>query len=88
MELSAVGASYDPGSSDAPRARNVKDAAQQFEALLLGQILKSAHTESDTQDQTSSTIREIADEHLARALATQGGLGLARMVTQNLDRQP
>lgn len=64
--------------------------AQQFEALVLGQMLKSAREATpgglmgDGGDQASSTLAGMAEEHFAQALAAQGGLGLARMITQGL----
>ena len=67
------------------RPRDLAGAAKQFEALLLSQLLKSA---CDPATLTGGepgvaecTAIEMAQEHFATALAEQGGLGLARMIT-------
>lgn len=65
--------------------RKIRDAAQQFEALLVGQLLKSARAESEgwldgESDSASGPALEFAEEQLAAALSSQGGLGLAAMI--------
>jgi len=75
--------------SGAPRPRNVKEAATQFEALLISQMLKSAHEDGESwlgtgDDQAGSSMTELAEEHLAQSLATSGGLGLAKVVVRGL----
>ena len=69
----------------------IRQAASQFEALLIGQILKSAHGEEGWlgtgEDQTASSAMAIADEYLGQALAARGGLGLAHMVAAGLERR-
>lgn len=81
---------------EAPRhdPARVRDAASQFEALLIGQLMKSAR-ESTTgwlsdgdEDKAGSTATEMAEEHFAQALARQGGLGLARLVISGLEAKP
>lgn len=69
----------------------IQKAAQQFEALLIGQILHSAHTSASgwlgTDDSSGSCATDFAEEQLANTIAQQGGLGLARLITQNLQGQ-
>lgn len=76
-----------PSVPDSPgsKPRDLAGAARQFESLLLSQLLKAA---CDPQTMTggepdagSSMAIEMAQEQFAAALASQGGLGLARMVT-------
>ncbi len=70
----------------------IKDAARQFEALLIGQMLRSMREAASGGwlgtggDQTASSMMEIAEEHLARAMAEQGGIGLANMVVEGLSK--
>jgi flagellar protein FlgJ len=77
------------GAKDSPE--KIKDAATQFEALLIGQILKTVHEEQDGgwlgtgDDKTSESATGLADDYFARALASRGGLGLAQMVTKGLE---
>jgi Rod binding domain-containing protein len=62
----------------------------QFEALLIGQMLKSAHESSSGglsgsgEDQAGTSLMEMGQERLAEVMAQQGGLGLADMVTRGL----
>jgi flagellar protein FlgJ len=78
--------------SDPSRPANLAEAAAQFEALLLGQLLRAMHDPASAgwmgtgDDQAGATMLEVAQEHLARVLAAQGGFGLARMVVQGLER--
>ena len=61
---------------------SAKQAAQQFEALLIRQFLSNARSTSWLSDQQESESgwREIADDSLAGYLAKAGGLGLARQI--------
>jgi Rod binding domain-containing protein len=72
----------------------IRDAASQFEALLLAQMLKFVR-EGDGEgwlgagdDEAGGMMLEVAQEHLAQALAYQGGLGLANLVAEGLSRAP
>jgi len=69
--------------------------AKQFEALMIGQMLKSAReasgggwlgNEDNQDDQTGSLVMEMAEQGLSQAIAAHGGLGIAKMVTANLER--
>ena len=77
------------GAKDTPE--KIKDAATQFESLLISQILKSVHEEQDGgwmgtgEDKTAESATGLADEYFARALASRGGLGLAQMVAKGLE---
>ena len=79
-----------PDKGVGPPQTKLETAAKQFEALVLSQLLKSARESSpgglmgDGADQASSTMSGLAEEHFAQALAAQGGLGLARMISQGL----
>lgn len=71
----------------------IRAAAAEFEALLIGQMLRSMREAggggwlgSDDQDAAFS-LMEMAEQCLATALAAQGGLGLARLVEQSLTSQ-
>jgi len=68
----------------------IQKAAQQFEALLIGQILHSAHTSDSgwlgTDDSSGSCATDFAEEQLASTIAQQGGLGLAKLITRGLEQ--
>jgi len=80
-------------ASDTPD--KIAGVAKQFEALMIGQMLKSARDTSgggwlggddDQADQTGSLVMEMAEQGLSQAMAARGGLGIAKMVTANLER--
>jgi flagellar protein FlgJ len=63
----------------------VKDAARQFEALLIGQMLKGMRESEGGwmgtgDDQSMSSAMEYAQEMFAQSLSAGGGLGLAKVV--------
>jgi len=73
-------------------AAKLKEAAGQFEALLIAQMLKSARDSdsggwSGEADQSTSAIMDMAEQHLAELLGSQGSLGLARMVVDQLGKK-
>jgi flagellar protein FlgJ len=80
------------GTGD-PQPKNAREAAEQFEALLLAQLLRSAHEEGSQgwlgagDDQAGSSMVQLAEEHLAQALASRGGLGLAGLIASGLERR-
>jgi Rod binding domain-containing protein len=86
----ATGLNAAPSKTDSPQ--KIKEAASQFEALLVGQILKSAHEEeggwmgAGEEDQTASAAMQLGDEYFARALTAHGGFGLTRMITKSLEQ--
>ena len=68
----------------------IEKAAKQFESLLIGQIMKSMHEAGSSgwlgggDDQAGEAAMELAEEQFAQALASRGGLGLARLIMQGL----
>jgi len=80
-----------PVKKDSPE--KIKEAASQFEALMIGQILKAAHGDSDEGafggdvDPASASAMDFANEYFARSLASTGGLGLSKMIVEGLTRQ-
>ena len=77
-----------PAPQDDPA--KIHDAASQFEALLLAEMLKSVREASGEGwlgaggDEAGGMMLEVAQEHLAQVLAAQGGLGIARLVEEGL----
>ena len=68
----------------------IQDAAQQFEALLIGQILETASQDGgwlgSGEDSASSCANGFAQEQLAAVMAQQGGLGLSKLIAEGLQR--
>ena len=78
-----------PGKSQTPD--KVHDAAQQFEALLMGQILRSARQSGSGwlgggEDSSAECATDYAEQQFAAVLAQQGGLGLADLIAKGLTR--
>jgi len=72
--------------------KKVQDAAKQFEALLIGQMMKSMGEAEggwlgSGGDQSGSSAMEYAQETFAQSLASKGGLGLASMVVKGLQQK-
>ena len=78
---------------NAKKPENVLEAAQQFESLLIAQLLKTARESGSGdgwlgtgEDATADSAMQMAEEQFAAMLARQGGLGVARLVQQGLER--
>ena len=79
-----------PENTKSDDPAKVRDAAQQFEALLLGQILRSEREANQgwlgsgglTGDGDCAT--DFAEQQVALALARNGGLGLADLIAAGL----
>jgi Rod binding domain-containing protein len=65
-------------------------AAKDFEALLLGQMLKSARSDSGwlgtDDDDAGEAAVGLGEEQLARSMAQSGGLGLSKLIESGLRR--
>jgi Rod binding domain-containing protein len=94
MDISQVQLS--PGMSlnaSAPGGKHSKiaDASSQFEALLLGEMLKSVREASDDgwlgggSDSSAESAFGIAESHLAQTIADHGGLGLGKTIQHALE---
>jgi Rod binding domain-containing protein len=73
--------------SDSPA--RIHEAAQQFESLMISQMLKSMRESEDSwlgtgDDSAGSTAVEMAEEELAKSISLRGGLGLAELVEAGL----
>ncbi len=82
--LDGTGASA--GSKDPAK---IRDAASQFESLLIGQVFKTVHEDEEGwlgtgEDQAGSSALGLADEYLAQSISKHGGLGLAQMIERQL----
>lgn len=80
-------------SADSDNARlKSAGAAKDFEALLVGQMLRSVREEGSGwlgtgEDQASDAAFGLGEEQFARALSAAGGLGLTRVIQAGLDAQ-
>lgn len=89
-----LSSSFDPSASksqrDTPEA--IAKAASQFEALLIGEVLKSAREADGSgwmgndEDEAGSTLMDVSEQQISQALASRGGLGLAKMISAGLSK--
>ncbi len=76
------------------KSDKVVSAAKQFEALIMGQVLKTARESSDggwlgsDGDRTGELALEMAEQEFARALSANGSWGIAKLVMSSFDRHP
>jgi Rod binding domain-containing protein len=88
MNIQGVSAGLTPGAV-AQNVAKLKKSAGEFEALLIGQMLKSARESGSGwfgtgDDEASSTTAGYAEEQFAQTIASQGGLGIATMLVKGL----
>jgi peptidoglycan hydrolase FlgJ len=85
-----------PSVSDVPRQKQAKlvDAAQQFEATMLQELLKpmqhgqsSWGEEEKNEDSASDTMSGFGTESIAKAISKGGGLGIARSVIEQVTQE-
>lgn len=80
--VSSLSAAREP---DSPA--KIRDAAQQFEALLLAQFLRAARQGGGwmgSGDGASDCALDYAERQFAAVMAQSGGLGLADLIAQGL----
>jgi peptidoglycan hydrolase FlgJ len=94
-DVTSIGASLTwgqmPSGAGVEKPRTIHDAAQQFEALLIGQMLRTAREAGSGEgwmgtgeDSTGTSIMEFAEQQFAQLLSNGGGLGLSKLVTEGL----
>ncbi|MBB5338504.1 hypothetical protein [Tunturiibacter gelidoferens] len=85
-----------PSVSDVPRQKQAKlvDAAQQFEATMLQELLKpmqhgqsSWGEEEKNDDSASDTMSSFGTESIAKAISKGGGFGIARSVVKQITKE-
>lgn len=96
MPIEQVSLHMQPPALDEPsataRPKNLQQASQQFEGMLIAQLLRMARSEESGwlgsgEDPAAATALEFAEESLAQSIAASGGFGLAKtqfaMLTQD-----
>jgi peptidoglycan hydrolase FlgJ len=82
--------------SDASRQKQAKlvDAAQQFEATVLQELLKPMQhgqstwgDEGKNDDSASDTMSSLGTESIAKAISKGGGFGIARSVVKQVTQE-
>lgn len=97
MKISSDFASSAPAAAQGAKDPKLVNAAQQFESMLLQEMLKPMRSgqdswggdgkssdSSDISDSSMDTINSFGTEAMATAIAKGGGLGIARQVIQQV----
>jgi flagellar protein FlgJ len=92
MRITAEATESSNSAASAQQHAKLVDAAQQFEAMLLQQMLKPMQSkesswDSDAGDKSGAdgdTLSSYGSEAVARAIAKGGGLGIAKQVVQKV----
>ncbi len=87
-DLSSLATSSITAIANTSQKRQI-EAAQDFEGLLIGQMLHSIRENGSGwlgtgDDDAGSTAFGFGEEQLAQALAKSGGLGLSKVIAQGL----
>ena len=87
--MAPIGPASPSGVRQPDTPEKIRDAAQQFEALLLGQILRAARESgggwTGSNDTSSDCAVEYAEQQFAAVMARNGGLGLATLIMKGLE---
>ncbi len=73
-----------------PSPEKLHSVAQQFEALLIGEMLKSIQEaakdtgDDDDTDSGGESAMDMAQSQFAQSIAMQGGLGLSHLIETGL----
>jgi len=80
-------------AATSPDEAKIRTTAQQFEALLIGQLLKTSREAGESgwlgtgeDDEPGQTGIEVGEQEFARMLATSGGLGLSKTIEAAMRR--
>jgi Rod binding domain-containing protein len=93
--LANFGAAAATGTTGKNPEAKIKDAAQQFEALMIGQLLKSAKGDGESggwlgageDDQTGQSAVDYAQQQLASVISKNGGIGLTDFIVHGLHKK-
>jgi Rod binding domain-containing protein len=80
-----------PSVSPTDSPAKIQAAAQQFESLLIAQVLNMAHSPDGGWlgggDAASSAATSFSEQQFAQVIAQQGGFGLSKLIAEGLSRQ-
>lgn len=68
----------------------ILQASKQFEALIIGQLLRTVHESGDGgwlgtgEDEAGGTAMQLAEESFAQSMANSGGFGVSKMIQKHL----
>ena len=91
MKISSDVASQPTAAVEEQKQAKLVDAAQQFEAIMLQELLKpmqhgesSWEGEEKSADTASDTISSFGTEAIAKAISKGGGFGIAKQIVSKV----
>lgn len=91
MRIATEISSQAPTATDAQKQAKLVDAAQQFEGMMMQEMLKPMRAGQDSwggeeknDDAAADTISSFGTEAVAKAIAKGGGLGIAKQVVRQV----
>jgi len=90
--VSTTGASPGPGRMTPAEERRLRTTAHEVESIFIQHMLKTMRQASGTgqtllNGRGQRVYQEMMDEHMGRALAKSGGIGLADMLVRDVLRR-
>lgn len=94
MKIDSDISTQPPSALDAQKRAKLSDAAQEFEATMLQELLKPMQHGQDSwggdeksDDTTFDTMSSFGAETMAKAISKGGGFGIARQVVLQITSQ-
>jgi flagellar protein FlgJ len=91
MKITSTLLNQEPASLESQKSSKLVEAAQQFEAMLMQELLKPMRAgqsswgeEEKSDDSAGDAISSFGTEAVAKAMSKGGGLGIARQVTRQV----
>ncbi len=90
MNIALNQSNLSPQTLDAAKQSKLADAAHQFEAIMLQELLKPLRSGEDdlsgekSEDGSFDTMSGFGTESVAKAISQSGGLGIAKQVMRQL----
>ena len=89
-----TGSVLSPAAGKRDDPARIRDAANQFEALMISELLKSARGPESQgwlgtgEDQAGMIGMDLAEQEFARLIASKGGFGLSKTILDGLKERP
>lgn len=76
-------------AADTEQVKKIKQTAQEFEAVLLRQMMRELRSSalSGSTKGSNATYLEMADEQMANHMAAHGGMGFGKAMAQQMIQQ-
>ena len=91
MKINPVVASQPANAMETQKRAKLVDAAQQFEASMLQELLKPVQTgqsswggDEKSDDSASDTISSFGTEAIAKTISKGGGFGIAKQIVSKV----